>query len=126
MEIFALPLVTLTPSAFARATISIRFLEETACAILYLVSTWPSGGLSSSNSLCCVGLVVHKEKVEIAGVVDKESLVAGGHHVAGLPVAPVSDLTIVISSAKFLRIHNSSPSFRSQAQSFISTTPKSS
>lgn len=31
--ILALPLVTLTPSCLARATISIRFLEETACAI---------------------------------------------------------------------------------------------
>ena len=34
LEIFALALVTLTPSSLARATISIRFLEETACAIL--------------------------------------------------------------------------------------------
>lgn len=30
----ALPLVTLTPNCFARATISILFLDETACAIL--------------------------------------------------------------------------------------------
>lgn len=30
----AFALVTLTPSCFARATISIRFLEETPCAIL--------------------------------------------------------------------------------------------
>ena len=34
VEIFALELVTLTPSCLARATISIRFLDETACAIL--------------------------------------------------------------------------------------------
>jgi hypothetical protein len=33
--ILALPLVTLTPSCLARATISIRFREDTACAILY-------------------------------------------------------------------------------------------
>ena len=39
-----------------------------------------------------VGLVVHEEKVEVAGVVDEESLVAGRHHVAGLPVAAVADL----------------------------------
>jgi hypothetical protein len=32
------------------------------------------------------GFVVHKEKVDIADVVDEESLVAGGHHVAGLSV----------------------------------------
>ena len=39
-----------------------------------------------------VGLVVHEKKVEVAGVVDEESLVAGRHHVAGLPVAAVTDL----------------------------------
>jgi hypothetical protein len=39
-----------------------------------------------------VGLVVHEEEVEVAGVVDKERLVAGGHHVAGLLVATVTDL----------------------------------
>jgi hypothetical protein len=32
--ILALPLVTLTPSCLARATISIRFFDETALAIL--------------------------------------------------------------------------------------------
>ena len=36
--------------------------------------------------LCGEGLVVHKEKVDIAGVVDEKGLVAGGHHVAGLSV----------------------------------------
>lgn len=35
----ALPFVTLTPSCFALETISARFLEETACAILMTVST---------------------------------------------------------------------------------------
>lgn len=39
-----------------------------------------------------VGLVVHEEEVEVTGVVDEESLVAGGHHVAGLLVAAVADL----------------------------------
>ena len=39
-----------------------------------------------------VGLVVHEEKVQVAGVVDEESLVAGRHHVAGLDVATVADL----------------------------------
>ena len=39
-----------------------------------------------------VGLVVHEEEVEVTGVVDKERLVAGGHHVAGLLVAAVTDL----------------------------------
>ena len=36
--------------------------------------------------LCGEGLVMHKEEVDIAGVVDEESLVAGGHHVASLLV----------------------------------------
>jgi len=39
-----------------------------------------------------VGLVVHEEKVQVAGVVDEESLVAGRHHVAGLAVVTISDL----------------------------------
>ena len=39
-----------------------------------------------------VGLVVHEEEVEVTDVVDEESLVAGGHHVAGLLVAAVADL----------------------------------
>ena len=43
-------------------------------------------------SLCGVGAVVHEEKLEVAGVVDEEGLVAGWHHVAGLPVATVADL----------------------------------
>ena len=44
------------------------------------------------NILCGEGSVVHEEKVNIGDVVDNESLVAGGHHVAGLPVGAVSDL----------------------------------
>jgi hypothetical protein len=35
---------------------------------------------------------VHEEEVEVTGVVDKERLVAGGHHVAGLLVATVANL----------------------------------
>ena len=35
VEIFALPFVTLTPNCFARATISMRFLDETECAMLF-------------------------------------------------------------------------------------------
>lgn len=34
VESLALPLVTLTPSSFARETMEMRFLAETACAIL--------------------------------------------------------------------------------------------
>ena len=39
-----------------------------------------------------VGAVVHEEEVELADVVDEESLVAGGHHVAGLLVGTVANL----------------------------------
>lgn len=35
---------------------------------------------------------MHEEKVELADVVDEESLVAGGHHVTGLLVGSVTDL----------------------------------
>lgn len=38
------------------------------------------------------GLVVHQEEVDIANVVDEESLVSGWHHVAGLLVGTESDL----------------------------------
>ena len=36
--------------------------------------------------LSSVGLVVHEEKIDIARVVDKEGLVAGGHQVTGFLV----------------------------------------
>ena len=42
--------------------------------------------LDGCDVLCGECLIVHKEEVDIAGVVDKESLVAGGHHVASLLV----------------------------------------
>ena len=35
---------------------------------------------------------MHKEKVNITGVVDEESLVAGWHHVAGLLVGTETNL----------------------------------
>lgn len=50
------------------------------------------GGCGEEGVLGGVGAVVHEEKVELAGVVDEESLVAGGHHVAGLLVGTVTDL----------------------------------
>ncbi len=49
-------------------------------------------GSIGSNVLCGVGLVVHKEKVNITSVVDEESLVAGWHHVAGLLVGTETNL----------------------------------
>ena len=38
------------------------------------------------------GLAVHQEKLDILLVVDKESLVPGGHHVAGLLCGTIADL----------------------------------
>jgi hypothetical protein len=38
---------------------------------------------------------VHEEKIEVAGVVDEESLVAGRHHVASLLVVAIADLFII-------------------------------
>ena len=91
--------MTLTPSSFARATISIRFLDETACAILlcgvvsfrnvnYLV-------MLGEHSLCGVGLVVHQEEIEVADIVDEECLMARGHHVSGLLVVAIANLKFI-------------------------------
>lgn len=43
------------------------------------------------NVLSSVGAVVHEEELDVLGVVDEESLVAGGHHVAGLLVGTETD-----------------------------------
>lgn len=44
------------------------------------------------NVLCGEGLVVHKEELNVGGVVDEERLVAGWHHVAGLLVGSETNL----------------------------------
>jgi hypothetical protein len=71
--------------------ISILFLDETAWEILYLVSS-VSVYIEQFDVLSGVGLVVHEEKVNITGVVDEESLVAGWHHVASSLVGTETDL----------------------------------
>lgn len=43
------------------------------------------------NVLSSEGAVVHEEELNVLGVVDEESLVAGGHHVAGLLVGTETD-----------------------------------
>lgn len=48
------------------------------------VDTLPRGNVV--GDLSGVGLVVHEQELDIVGVADEECLVAGGHHVAGLPV----------------------------------------
>lgn len=40
---------------------------------------------------------MHQEQLNVLGVVDEESLVAGGHHVAGLLVATITNLSIITS-----------------------------
>ena len=47
--------------------------------------------------LCGIGLVVHEKEFDVAGVVDEESLVAGGHHVASLLVGSETNLRVLIS-----------------------------
>jgi len=44
------------------------------------------GGQRGYNILCGVCAIVHEEHVQVVGVVNEESLVAGRHHVAGLLV----------------------------------------
>lgn len=53
-----------------------------------------------SRLLCGVGLVVHEEELEVADVVDQESLVAGRHHVAGLAVVAIADLNSIMSAIR--------------------------
>lgn len=47
--------------------------------------------------LSSVGAVVHQEQLHVLGVVDEEGLVAGGHHVTGLLVATITDLSNIAS-----------------------------
>jgi hypothetical protein len=47
---------------------------------------------SRLDILSSEGAVVHQEELDVLGVVDEESLVAGGHHVTGLLVGSVTDL----------------------------------
>lgn len=89
----ALPFVTLTPSCFALETISARFLEETACAILERKSQPQKvEDMEKYDILGGKGAVVHEQELEVVGVVDEESLVAGRHQVAGLLVRAVANL----------------------------------
>lgn len=52
---------------------------------------------------------MHQEELDILGVVDKESLVAGGHHVAGLLVGAVTDLRypsmLVVLSSEYMGLY---------------------
>lgn len=83
--------------------ISTRFREETLWAILLfscqssVVARHHSASQNGKDRACRgvlsgVGLVVHQQQLDVLDVVDDESLVAGGHHVAGLLVGAESDL----------------------------------
>ena len=52
----------------------------------------------ASHVLGGVGLVVHEEELDVVDVVDEESLVARGRHVAGLLVGAIADLEVAIES----------------------------
>lgn len=53
--------------------------------------------------LSSVGAVVHEQKLNVLGVVDEESLVAGRHHMPGLLVATITDLFPIESA--FVGLH---------------------
>jgi hypothetical protein len=46
----------------------------------------------SRNVLSSICAVVHEEEVDFADIVDEESFVTGGHHVAGLLVGAITNL----------------------------------
>jgi hypothetical protein len=66
----------------------------------------PWSSKRAGDALSSVSAVVHEQKLNVLGVVDEESLVAGGHHVLGLLVGTVTDLLNVLArgiSEKFLK-----------------------
>lgn len=79
---------------------SMRLREETALAILLTGSQVSytkhilagNGELEGIIVLGSVGAVVHHQELKVLDVVDKERLVARGHHVAGLPVGAIANL----------------------------------
>lgn len=117
---FALGLVTLTDNCFARAMMSIRFLEETlwailSCVVSALCSTHGSpcptnfafslrvfrSEPSRINVLCGVDLVVHQEELKVLDVADDKGLVAGGHHVLGLLVGAIANLELLALASNY-------------------------
>ena len=66
------------------------------------------------NALSSVSPVVHEEEINVLGVVNEESLVAGGHHVLGLLVAAVTDLSNVLAFAHCHYIPNDSTRYDSK------------
>ena len=62
----------------------------------------------SKNALGSVGLVVHKEQLDVTDVADEEGLVAGGHHVLGLLVGTIADLKLSLLLALSVSLRPSS------------------
>lgn len=62
-----------------------------------------------------VGAVVHEEQLKVLDVADEESLVAGGHHVAGLLVGTVADLLYACQSLRLVSSFHSAPHPSSRA-----------
>lgn len=48
---------------------------------------------NKGDILSGIGAVVHEQKLDVLGVVDKEGLVSGRHHVPCLLVAAIADLS---------------------------------
>lgn len=68
------------------------------------------------DALSSVSSVVHEEELNVLGVVNEESLVAGGHHVAGLLVAAVTDLSSVLAFIHSQYIPNESTRYDSKLE----------
>ena len=49
---------------------------------------------------------MHEEELDVTGVLDEESLVAGRHHVLGLLVATVSDLGLLVFLSPWVLIQD--------------------
>ena len=89
---FAFAFVTFTPNCFAFAMISTRFRDETLWAILRLLLASNFAFDSKYHILCGKCLVVHKKKVNVASVVDKEGFVSGRHQESRLFVRTIANL----------------------------------
>ena len=79
----------------------------------------------SMHILCRKCLVVHKQKVNVSGIVDNESFVARRHKMSGFLVRAVSDLTIMIPLAFMSSSVICHPSFR-RSENQAGSTPTSS
>lgn len=73
-------------------TLRVGDLDTQSLRLRNDLNTLPRG--DGVANLGGVGPVVHQEEVDVVGVLDEESLVAGRHHVAGLLVGTIANLSI--------------------------------